>query len=241
LAGHDALNYDPTPTFSNTSGSGQVNGGDEYINRTRNQLDMHRSWLRAGALGANFATITSGMSNSVAFSEGCIDVGNRETSQNFKEVMASGVHSHYNRPPQDCLNTKGSNGMFRDPFQETWPEDHWMGRRAFDNWPGATQFYTLLPPNSPSCASGWEFAWVSASSYHVSGVSVSFLDGSVRFISDTIQTKNLHLPDAGHFWNNDPDNPRDMPEYPEGGNRIQFSYGVWAELGAVNSTESVSF
>ena len=241
LAGNDAIDYDPTPTFSNGSGPGQVNGNAEYLNRTRNQLDMPRSWLRGGAFGANFATITSGMSNSVAFSEGCIGVGNGESSQNFKEVMAGSVHSHYNRPPQDCLNTKGANGMFRDPFQDTWPEDHWMGRRAFYSWPGSASFYTLLPPNSPSCASGWEFAWISASSYHPGGVSVSFLDASVRFINETIQTKNLHLPTPAQFWNNDPDNPMDMPEYPEGGQRVQFSYGVWAELGAVNSIESVSF
>ena len=241
LAGNDAHNYDADPQFSNWSGPGQVIGDDAYMNRNNNQINMPRSWLRGGAFSAGFSAITSGTSNSVAFSEGGIGVGGNESSKSYKEVMASGVPAHYNRPPQDCLNTKGSNGRFRDPNQDTWPEDHWMGRRAFHNWPGSTQFYTLLPPNSPSCASGWEYAWVSASSYHPGGVTVSFLDASARFISETIQTKNLHLPGPGQFWNNNPDNPQGSPEYMEGGQRIRFSYGVWAELGAVNSTESVSF
>jgi prepilin-type processing-associated H-X9-DG protein len=91
-----------------------------------------------------------------------------------------------------------------------------------------------LPPNSPSCASGWIYAWLTASSYHTGGVNASFLDGSVRFISDTVETKNLWRKPIDQSPQNHvtPSRPYDADG--------TFSYGVWAELGAINSTESVS-
>ncbi|MDR0326990.1 MAG: DUF1559 domain-containing protein [Planctomycetaceae bacterium] len=237
LAGNDARDdrggYDPQPSFSNNTGPGQVNGDDGYLNRNGNQINMPRSWLRAGSFNTSSAAVTSGLSNSVGFSEGCIGVGGGNSSRSYKEIIANGVPSHYNQMPQNCLNTKGGNGRFRDPNQNTWADDHWLGRRAFDNFPGAAQFYTILPPNSPSCASGWQYVWVSASSYHPGGVTTSFLDASARFINDTIQTSNLHLACDRNEPN---DNPPSIPT----NQGAPFSYGVWAELGAVNSTESVS-
>jgi len=146
------------------------------------------------------------------------------------------VDAHFNQIPQNCLNVRGSGGNFRNPSQDVFAagDNHWLGRRAFGNWPSMAQFYTLLPPNSPSCATGWDWAVVSASSYHPGGVSVSLLDGAVRFVSDTIETRNLHrrTPRQSGMSDNPPATPRD-----ENG---VFSYGLWAELGAINSTHSVS-
>ncbi len=60
-------------------------------------------------------------------------------------------------------------------------------------------FQTVLAPNSPSCmVENWGDTWglSSASSYHTGGVQVCFGDGSVRFISQTIDTGNLTLPEV---------------------------------------------
>ena len=54
-----------------------------------------------------------------------------------------------------------------------------------------------MPPNAPSCsvyAEDWNSVMWAATSYHPGGVNAVFLDGSVRFISETIDTGNLALP-----------------------------------------------
>ena len=62
----------------------------------------------------------------------------------------------------------------------------WQGRNA--------EVSTVMPPNAPSCAElaqDWNAVMWAATSYHPGGVNAVFLDGSVRFISDTIDTGNL--------------------------------------------------
>jgi len=198
---------------------------------TADHMNMPRSWLRAGGRRVGFETITSGTSNTIAFSEGIVGVGG-SSSRAYKEVLASGISSHYNQVPQNCLNVKGSGGDIISTHGSIDRDAHWLGRRAWENWPGNNQFYTLLPPNSPSCRSGWQYAWLSASSNHTGGVNAAFIDGTVRFVSDSVNTANLNR----RVSNQTPDNPPDRPVDADG----PFSYGVWAELGAVNSNTSPS-
>ncbi|MFH5806668.1 DUF1559 domain-containing protein [Alienimonas sp. DA493] len=61
-----------------------------------------------------------------------------------------------------------------------------------------TGFNTVLPPNSPSCTTGSQSNWwqrvnggiFSAGSYHTGGVQVAMCDGSVTFLSETINAGN---------------------------------------------------
>ena len=83
-------------------------------------------------------------------------------------------------------------------------------------------FQTVLPPNSPSClADNWGDQWgiSSASSYHPNGIMASFVDGSVRFISDNIDTGNPSFPEvvAG-----------------------PSPYGVWGAMGTRAGRETVT-
>ena len=83
-------------------------------------------------------------------------------------------------------------------------------------------FQTLLPPNSPSCPSdpsNTVRGVFSASSYHTSGVNAVFFDGSVQFITDTI--------DFG---------AADSRQVRSG----KSDFNVWGALGSPNGGESVT-
>ena len=89
-------------------------------------------------------------------------------------------------------------------------------------------FNTVLPPNGPSCLrdinnTGWSDAGVfPPTSYHPGGVNVAMCDGSVTFISETIDTDNLGADQANAY-------------------RGASLYGVWGAMGSKSSGETVSY
>ena len=239
-------NYRGSKADLSSSDASDPNYSNVNANIATNHLKAPRSWLRAGSMDIDLAAITSGTSNTVALGEGVIGNEMYAKGGSFKDTISTtGLDVYYNRAPQLCLNNKGAKGNLKpesNVYTTTgnWP-DHFLGRRAWENIHLAVCFHTLLPPNSPSCSNGAIMGWITASSYHTSGVNTSFMDGSVRFISDTIETKNLsriplHGSAPGDPWQN---SDWGHPPFPFDKDGI-FSFGVWAELGAINSTESVS-
>jgi type II secretory pathway pseudopilin PulG len=103
------------------------------------------------------------------------------------------------------------------------------GSRWADGAGGFSLFNTVLPPNSPSCAAVGAHAVdgiYSAGSYHPGGSQVVLLDGSVRFISESI--------DAG-----EPTRPPVSPELLLGECALESPYGVWGALGTAAGHEKV--
>jgi type II secretory pathway pseudopilin PulG len=85
-------------------------------------------------------------------------------------------------------------------------------------------FNTILPPNAPSCVSDSDVnadsqgGVLNAASYHPGGVSTVMMDGSVRFVSETVNCGNIAAP------------------YVVAG---PSPYGVWGALGSIEGGESV--
>ncbi|MDR3199567.1 MAG: DUF1559 domain-containing protein [Planctomycetaceae bacterium] len=217
-----------------------------------------RAWCQFGRITVDLAYITDGTSNSVLLGEGLIH--DEDNPTDYRRNLANNIECLYYHPPQNVLNLKGSGREFLNPSQDivkasttdrqncpTRPLN--LGRTAIGNYPSCAYFHTLLPPNSPS-AYYKEFMLfqIAASSEHPGGANISFIDASVHFISDSINTKNLdkggrkiirpnfnsayadtYGDDRGNYA------PAELID-PDTGER--FSYGVWSELGTVNCGES---
>jgi prepilin-type N-terminal cleavage/methylation domain-containing protein/prepilin-type processing-associated H-X9-DG protein len=205
----------------------------------------------------NFGAASDGTSNTIAASEtvagiysGTVD-GVDESSPLLKGGVVQEGHA---TTPLECLNMRINRSEIQFPRG-----GHWRGI-LFLLGTGECRFTTILPPNSPSCFFAVEHSGdqiladdslginipvtdpgqmkpdfrsgiFSASSNHTGGVNCVFLDGAVRFVSDSVDyqpsgTKSDGTPKTWDDWS----------VVPTG----QSLYGVWGALGTPAGNESKS-
>ncbi len=121
--------------------------------------------------------------------------------------------------PDVCMNNARKAD---DPTQLQSGCDTWRGNFFQDGrpWNG---FHTVLPPNAPSCqaaTAGYWGAIFPANSYHSGGVNVGMADGSVRFVSDTIDCGDLSATSTQCTG--------------------KSPYGVWGAMGTPSGGETVT-
>ncbi len=192
-----------------------------YVNnpyvQARNRGPFHLDSWRT------FAAIVDGTSNTLAMSESA------SAPQGYwsREVKGgSGWNSALLEPdgsqpvihPDVCM-TSAIDPNNRSLYLE--PCDTWRGNffQVGTPWNG---FHTVIPPNGPSCwdhPAGYWAAIFTPNSYHPGGVVASMLDGSVRFISDTI--------DSGDLTQSQPVSGRSP-------------YGIWGALGTHAGGEAIT-
>ena len=147
------------------------------------------SWARHNDYTCTMSSITSGTSNTVAFSEGLIGKDGGDT---FKDTVVM----EWPITDGQCRTYRGPGGVYSSGRTG---EGGWQGRKIWSDIPLQYAFYTILPPNSPSCAYGEAThsagvhdgivpanGIVSASSNHAGGVNVSALDNAGKRVSDAI-------------------------------------------------------
>jgi prepilin-type processing-associated H-X9-DG protein len=163
-----------------------------------------------------FGAIPDGTSNTVMFGEA--------VSGGAPDDILGGVALNMQAwNPAACLarisptNRRKLTAPVRADFRPT-------GGRAWDGRPYFAGFATLIAPNGPSChwggVDGNEHMGT-LSSYHTGGGQVAMADGSVHFISGSIDTGNLAIDDV-----------------PTPGG--QSPYGVWGALGSRAGGEAAS-
>ena len=171
-------------------------------------------------IGARIAEITDGTSNTVAFSER-LKANFGITTAVANQILvghgtATGVGG-MTTAPQLCLTT--ANGRHFNAGQTVKGR---FGSLWTDGQPERVAFNTVLAPNAPGCTDDTNVNADSinivlpASSRHPAGVNIGMADGSVRFISDSVDTGNLTI--------GQPDNGPSV-------------YGVWGALGSKSGGE----
>jgi prepilin-type N-terminal cleavage/methylation domain-containing protein len=191
-------------------------GSNKAKNAT--DIDFRGAWR-------TMASLSDGTSNTVVFSERCVS-SRRNTIRGAYALSIAGIGNTVGGgaavTPKSCLDTREGNG-YKTTGVTIQKDDH-FGTRWADGR-GPSSFSTILPPNSPSCCgAGLDYAarmMVSASSYHTNGVNVAIGDGSVTFVSDTINAGTL----------TDATTPVASGISP---------FGVWGAMGSINGGESVS-
>jgi len=175
-----------------------------------------------------FATLLDGSSNTIMLAE--LAIGRTPgSSAPVKGGIATGAALNQGSSPAPCLARRGPNGILTGTCQDSLGVTGWgIGRRWGDAHSIYTTFFTVLPPNCPTCANahGEDWAQPVPSSHHPGGVNVAMCDASVRFISETIN--------AG--------DPNQTPP-PMGGRPQDYIgpslWGVWGALGTTRGKESI--
>ncbi|MDR2441686.1 MAG: DUF1559 domain-containing protein, partial [Planctomycetaceae bacterium] len=181
----------------------------------------------ATPLYLSMASVTDGTSNTIVVSE-CA------TAQGLSELSLKGgvafMGSQLDPPsgggsnPANCLNLAIDHAT--KTIKSTYAASAiWRGGRYTDRLISYVTFNTIMPPNGPSCSrfnaeDSWAF--LTAQSYHTGGVNVGAVDGSVHFISDSINCGAM---------------PSQMNHNKNGISPI----GVWGALGTIDGAENHSF
>lgn len=223
------------PSDGDSTINGQAAKTNYMFSRGDSGWDHNPAWTGSGSRGlrgmfsSTHATrglgfksirdVTDGLSNTIAMSEkitakdGATSVLDGATTT----AVANGGRDN----PSVCVASVNNQGVYTTLGNGTGAR--LSGTRAFDGSPVFTGFTTVIPPNGPSCKNGNDNqhdrdGLFTATSQHTGGVQVLLGDGSVRFISENI--------DSG-----------DLTAQPVTSG--QSPYGVWGALGSLNGREVV--
>ncbi len=173
--------------------------------------------------GFTFADISDGLSNTIFMSERCKASFTRATSLVNEvdiRVGQAGNVAGLDTAPILCY-AQATGNYFNAGIQLK----GYSGTRWTDGQVERVGFNTVLPPNAPGCFANnntnadSNMSVVPPTSRHPGGVNALMGDGSVRFISNTIDTGNLGVAQ-----------PTSGPS----------QYGVWGRLGSKAGGESVT-
>jgi prepilin-type N-terminal cleavage/methylation domain-containing protein/prepilin-type processing-associated H-X9-DG protein len=200
--------------------------GDSYaaLPANRDARDGSGLFCRDRCFGVR--DCVDGTSNTIAFAERCAaNFGiNAKASPDIRESTLTNVTGILTTGPGAC--TAAINAIKSGTRYTTWSAV--KGRFSSlwqDGQPEITSFHTVIAPNQGSCtddANGNADAAnpvLGASSYHTGGAQVLLADGSVRFISENIDTGNQGV----------------VVNTVNG----KSPYGVWGSLGTKSGGETV--
>ncbi|MDO5554969.1 MAG: DUF1559 domain-containing protein [Planctomycetia bacterium] len=209
-------------------------GVTDFHHHTRTQF-LQRALFGTYAWHS-MASVVDGTSNTVFSSEIVTSPSDTESWDDYgtQDTAAGAVHSvlggvsrvdsiydgDHGISPSACLNNRNGKQLIATTVRRS-NRGHYFG----DGRPWIQGFNMVLPPNSPNCfrmtAERWGF--VPPQSYHSGGVNVAFCDGSVRFVSDTVDCGDLSKSyKPGTYFS------------------TESPFGVWGAIATMNGGETKS-
>ena len=154
---------------------------NSYYNSARRRGMFHLYDWKTMAACADGTSNTAGISESASPPEGYFSREVKGGSWTDASVYPDDTHML----PDICFNNalEPGNRKTLKVGADTWRGNFFQDGRC---WNG---FHTVLPPNAPSCVgpnSNSAGAIYTPNSYHTGGVNLGLMDGSVRFVSDTV-------------------------------------------------------
>ncbi len=196
--------------------------GDEIWGNASGNHETRGVWSHRKRV--KLASMKDGTSNTLLLSE--VTIRNRGgNDSDMKRGYVIIALDSLSATPAICLAAEGPD----ETLIGTLPDSH---SRRGESWSGGFPmncgFTTITPPNSPACIGNgkgeWNHGLWPPMSFHPTGVNVAMGDGSVHFVTDTVDTGNLSIQEPIR------QNPI-MKRTP---------YGVWGALGNKEGGESVS-
>ncbi len=216
----DNTNDSPYKT-STTSSNGTYN--TTLVTKSRGTGDCSHRSLFYYFTRQPMAFATDGTSNTILCSEACAGEYSHDKIRGAVCYYSGFDAGSWVSKPSLCMNQKSAT----DPNSYgTTVVQHPRCGNWLDRLPLLTAFTTVMPPNAPSCfkynQEQGQVMLIAPTSYHSGGVNAAMLDGSVRFIPDTVDTNGL-------------------ADIKTGVNLTGKSpLGVWGALGSPNGGETVS-